>query len=124
MTSTKKPEFTPRLRLKLGPAIALGPGKAQLLELIDETRSISAAAKRIGMSYRRAWLLVDTMNQCFASPLVSTATGGRRGGGASLSPLGRQVLELYRQAEQRLQDCPELSALNRLANPTPPDDCH
>ncbi|MDX1756412.1 MAG: LysR family transcriptional regulator [Marinobacter sp.] len=119
-----KPQLSPRLRLKLGKEIAMGPGKAELLEQIDNTRSISAAAKRMGMSYRRAWLLVDTMNQCFAAPLVDTATGGRRGGGARLSPLGREVLALYRQAEQRLLDSPELTALSQLASSTPPDECH
>ncbi|MFQ3787980.1 winged helix-turn-helix domain-containing protein [Halomonas sp. A29] len=91
--------MTPRLRIQLGPAIAIGPGKAQLLEAIAATGSISAAARAMGMSYRRAWLLVDTMNQCFKAPLVATATGGKRGGGAQITPLGVEVLERY----QRMQ---------------------
>lgn len=113
--------LSPRLRLKLGPVIAMGPGKAELLEQIADTHSISAAAKRMGMSYRRAWLLVDTMNHSFASPLVETATGGRQGGGASLTPLGHQVLSLFREFEQRLSESPELEALNALVRPPSPD---
>ena len=69
----------PTLRVLMGAATALGPGKARLLELIEETGSISQAAKRLGMSYRRAWLLVDAMNRDFAAPLVETARGGERG---------------------------------------------
>lgn len=113
--------LTPRLRLKRGPDIALGPGKAELLDAIADTHSISAAAKRLGMSYRRAWLLVDTMNQCFRAPLVHTATGGRQGGGARLSDLGHQVLALYRRYEQRMRACPELEALEQLTQPLPDD---
>ncbi|MDC0662298.1 winged helix-turn-helix domain-containing protein [Marinobacter sp. SS21] len=120
----RKPTLTPRLRLKLGEAIALGPGKAELLEQIDQTQSISAAAKRMNMSYRRAWLLVDTMNRCFSSPLVDTATGGKRGGGARLSATGQQVLQLYRDFEQRLQSSPELEALTALTHSPHPDEQH
>lgn len=91
----------PRLRVLLGEAIAIGPGKAQLLEQIEATGSISAAARAMGMSYRRAWLLVDTMNQCFHEPLVETAAGGKGGGGARVSPLGHEVLARYRAMERR-----------------------
>ncbi|MFO8154945.1 MAG: winged helix-turn-helix domain-containing protein [Pseudomonadota bacterium] len=91
----------PRLRVLLGEAIAIGPGKAQLLERIEATGSISAAARTMGMSYRRAWLLVDTMNQCFHEPLVETAAGGKGGGGARVSPLGHEVLARYRAMERR-----------------------
>lgn len=118
------PLLSPRLRLKVGAAIAMGPGKAELLEQIAETHSISAAAKRMGMSYRRAWLLVDTMNRCFSSPLVETATGGRQGGGAGLTPMGHQVLSLFREFEQRLSESPELEALNALVHPSAPDKSH
>ncbi len=90
----------PRLRILLGQATAIGPGKADLLEQIIETGSISAAARAMGMSYRRAWLLVDTMNRCFRSPLVETATGGKRGGGARVTPLGLEVLRRYREMER------------------------
>lgn len=93
----------PRIRILYSKKIALGPGKADLLTTIQETGSISAAARRMGMSYRRAWLLVNTMNQSFISPLVYTATGGSGGGGAKLSPLGQQILARYRSMEQKAQ---------------------
>src|SRR4051812_43374851 len=80
-------------------AAALGPGKAELIERIGETGSISAAARAMGMSYRRAWQLVEAMNRDFASPLVSTATGGKRGGGAMVSELGRDALQRFRKME-------------------------
>ena len=82
--------------------IALGPGKAELLEWLDRTGSISAAAKGMGLSYRRAWLLVDTMNRAFASPLVATSHGGSHGGGANLTDTGRAALAAYRELEAAL----------------------
>ena len=85
-----------RLKLKLqvmcGDEIALGPGKADLLEAIVAHGSIAAAGRAMRMSYRRAWLLVDAMNRCWAEPLVATSPGG-----ALLTPLGREVLEAYRR---------------------------
>ena len=90
-----------KLRIEFGPEIAIGPGKAALLEAIAETGSIAAAAKRFGMSYRRAWLLVDTMNRCFREPLIDTATGGGGGGGARLTPFGERVLAHFRSMETR-----------------------
>ncbi len=89
----------PRFRVLRGDEIALGPGKADLLEAILAEGSISAAGRRLGMSYRRAWVLIDTMNRCFASPLVVASRGGGGGGGARLSPTGRRVLRLYRGVE-------------------------
>ena len=91
----------PRLRVLLGSAIAMGPGKADLLEAIDTTGSISAAARSMGMSYRRAWQLVDTMNQSFREPVVDTATGGSGGGGARVTDFGRDVIARYRAMEAR-----------------------
>ncbi len=82
-----------------GDAIALGPGKVDLLEAIDRSGSISQAAKEIELSYRRAWDMVDTMNQCFKKPLVSSSTGGKGGGGATLTPLGKRMIQLYRAME-------------------------
>ena len=79
--------------------IAFGPGKAELLEAIERTGSISQAAKSMNMSYRRAWQLVDTMNQCFETALVETQTGGTHGGGAAITALGQKVLQHYRQME-------------------------
>lgn len=89
----------PQLRILLGAATAIGPGKADLLEAIVSEGSISGAAKRMGMSYRRAWLLVETMNACFAGPLVAAARGGSGGGGARLTELGGEVLHRYRDLE-------------------------
>ena len=88
-----------RLRLVLEPDIAIGPGKADILDFIAETGSIAAAGRRMGMSYKRAWLLVETMNRCFREPLVETSRGGRSKGGAVLTSSGREVLERYRRME-------------------------
>jgi molybdate transport system regulatory protein len=90
-----------RIRVVHGEDFAIGPGKADLLEAIDRTGSISAAARELGMAYRRAWLLVDSMNRCFRSPLVETATGGSSGGGAIVSDLGREVLRHFRAMERK-----------------------
>lgn len=89
-----------RLRLHRGDDIAVGPGKIDLLEKIETTGSITAAARSLGMSYRRAWLLVDTMNRCFRTPLVEAEAGGRRGGGARLTRLGTEVTRRYRRIER------------------------
>ena len=89
----------PRFRIMAGDRIALGPGKIDLLEAIRLKGSISGAAKEINLSYRRAWDMVDTMNQCFKKPLVSSSTGGKGGGGALLTPLGERMIELYRAME-------------------------
>ena len=86
-----------KLRLVLEPEVAFGPGKADLLQGIQETGSISAAGRRQGMSYKRAWQLVDTMNRDFREPLVIASKGGQRGGGAALTPTGRKVLDCYRK---------------------------
>lgn len=106
----------PRLRILLGEAIAIGPGKADLLETIDDRGSISAAARAMGMSYRRAWLLVDTMNRSFKAPLVDTAAGGRGGGGAVLTDTGREVLSRYRAMEGKAGDvlAQDLASFRRL----------
>lgn len=88
------------LRLDVGGRATLGPGKARLLELIGETGSISAAGRAMGMSYRRAWTLVENLNASFAVPLVAARPGGAGGGGAVLLPLGAEVVRLYRALEQ------------------------
>ena len=89
-----------RLKLKLqlycGEEIAMGPGKADLLEAIRDTGSISAAGRALGMSYRRAWLLVDAMNRCFREPLVETHPGGGKQAGARVTPEGEKALATYR----------------------------
>ncbi len=97
----RQPTTRPRVRILIGSATALGPGKVDLLEAIARTGSISAAARSMDMSYRRAWLLVDTVNRCFKKDLVVTSTGGRGGGGAVVTPLGEEVLQRYRIMEQK-----------------------
>lgn len=94
----KEPE--PRLRILVGQATALGPGKANLLEAIDETGSISAAARQMGMSYRRAWNLVNSMNRDFVGTIIETNSGGRGGGGAAVTKLGKEVIQRYREIER------------------------
>jgi molybdate transport system regulatory protein len=88
-----------RLRVILGDAIAVGPGKADLLEGIRETGSIAAAGRRMGLSYKRAWLLIETMNACFKRPVIEAAKGGKAGGGARLTPFGEQLLARYRSMQ-------------------------
>lgn len=91
-----------KAQLFCGDEPALGPGKADLLEAIERTGSISAAGRALGMSYRRTWLLVDSMNRCFTDKLVETQAGGGAGRGARVSPMGHAVLERYRAMEARL----------------------
>jgi molybdate transport system regulatory protein len=95
----REPVLKPRFRIMIGATIALGPGKARLLQLVEETGSLNAAASRMKMSYMRAWTLVREMNGCFVSPLVLSRRGGAQGGGAHLSPLGKKVLALYLELE-------------------------
>jgi len=85
------------LRVVLDGAVAMGPGKADLLQGIAETGSIAAAGRRMGMSYRRAWTLVEEMNATFSAPLVDAAKGGTGGGGAALTALGTRMLAAYRR---------------------------
>ena len=90
------------LRLTFSDACAVGPGKVRLLEEIADHGSISAAGRAMKMSYRRAWLLVDELNRSFNEPLVVTQLGGPQGGGASLTPLGAEVVRRYRSIERRI----------------------
>ena len=106
-----------RLRVYLGIEEHLGPGKADILTGIAETGSIVAAGKRMGMSYRRAWLLVDALNKMFTSPLVTKTKGGKGGGGgAELTARGRDVLARFRDMEKQTERAiaPHLKALRRL----------
>lgn len=102
-----------KLQLMCGDEIALGPGKADLLEAIASEGSISGAGRALGMSYRRAWLLVDEMNRCFADRLVETLTGGGRDRGARITETGRAVLAAYRELEAAAGRATDISA--RLA---------
>jgi molybdate transport system regulatory protein len=88
-----------KLQLVCGDEFAMGPGKADLLETIAREGSISAAGRAMGMSYRRTWLLVDTMNRCWSEPLVETTAGGGRHRGARLTECGKAVLSDYRALE-------------------------
>lgn len=103
MNKNKTSQLKIQARLLLEDEIAFGPGKADLLDAIAETGSISAAAKKMGMSYRRAWLLVDAMNRCFEKPLVETATGGVQGGGTRLTETAIELLNSYRELQKELQ---------------------
>lgn len=109
----------PRLRILLGKTIAIGPGKAELLRLIEDTGSISAAAREMGMSYRRAWTLVETMNGAFRQPVVKAATGGRGGGGARVTDFGREALKRYQAVEDRALGsvATEMDAFTELLKP-------
>ena len=90
-----------RIRVVFPGGRHFGPGRADLLDLIRETGSIAAAGRRMGMSYRRAWSLVESMNVDFAEPLVESARGGAAGGGARLTPAGEAVLAAYRALQER-----------------------
>jgi molybdate transport system regulatory protein len=87
------------IRLDLTSGDRIGPGKIALLEAIRAKGSISAAARQLGMSYRRAWLLVEELNAALCEPAVTAATGGQRGGGATLTPVGERIIEHYRAIE-------------------------
>ena len=100
--SVRKPtRFAPRYRMYRGKEIVLGPGKADLLQHIAETGSISEAARLMKMSYNRAWLHVKVMNESFKEPLVHSTRGGNEHGGAALTEAGARALKLYRQLEER-----------------------
>ena len=104
------------LRVTLGDQFYVGPGRADLLELIGETGSISEAAKRMGMSYKRAWSLVQALNDGCGAPLVETSRGGTGQGGAVLTGLGREVVSRYRHMQQATREAidDDLAALRQL----------
>ena len=108
--------LAPRIRILIGAVVAIGPGKADLLDSIARTGSISAAGRDMGMSYRRAWLLVEALNAAFDRPLVETLTGGDGGGGARLTALGGEVLRRYRAMEGKAARAiaPDLRGFSRL----------
>lgn len=113
---TPKARADLRLRLVFGGGAMIGPGKADLLELIAKTGSISAACRAMNMSYKRAWMLVETMNAMFRAPVVQSARGGPKGGGAALTETGQEVLRHYRALERRCADqgAPEIAAITAL----------
>jgi len=103
-----------KLRIALGRDIALGPGKAELLALIAETGSIAAAGRRMGLGYKRAWMLVETMNRCFRTPLVESSRGGSAHGGAALTPTGTAVLAAYRRLAAGVEASADFAAVAAL----------
>jgi molybdate transport system regulatory protein len=105
------------IRIDFDGADGFGPGKARLLELVSEKGSIRRAAAAMEMSYRQAWLLLAALEKTFGAPVIMTATGGARGGGAKLSELGAAILARYRDMEKKAQDATgtELSAFARAA---------
>lgn len=107
---------TLQIRVKNGSTIAMGPGKADLLDAIDHCGSISAAAKHMQMSYKRAWDLVDVINKTFNEPLVISAPGGQHGGGAKLTDFGRFTLLNYRNLVKKTYLNTELELNHILAN--------
>jgi len=97
----KKPAI--RFRVDLGHEEAIGPGKIALLEHIGRGGSLSQAARELDMSYRRAWQLLDSLNHCFRERVAVTAKGGRRGGGATLTAFGRELIRTYREFDTQVQ---------------------
>jgi molybdate transport system regulatory protein len=109
------------IRVDFANGAALGPGKIRLLELVAETGSIRKAAAGMKMSYRQAWLLLKALKETFGEALVETATGGKAGGGARLTPLGRFVVKRYRTLEKvaTKSATPSMVALSRRMSPAP-----
>jgi molybdate transport system regulatory protein len=111
----------PRLsiRIDLASGDRIGPGKIALLEAIRSTGSISAGARSLGMSYRRAWLLVEEVNHALRKPAVTAETGGHSGGGAALTPVGERVVDLYRAIETHARTAAggEFRAIGKLVRP-------
>ncbi|MCW0982104.1 winged helix-turn-helix domain-containing protein [Agrobacterium sp. BT-220-3] len=103
MSETLSP-LNPVLRIDFPPGERLGHGKIELMELIVQTGSISAAGRAMDMSYRRAWLLVDALNHMFRQPVIESQRGGKQGGGAALTAFGTELLDRYRGMEKRMND--------------------
>ncbi|OJB34702.1 ModE family transcriptional regulator [Burkholderia ubonensis] len=104
------------MRIRKGDTVALGPGKVALLEAVREHGSISAAARSLGMSYRRAWLLIDELNRLLTSPATLSEQGGHSGGGCTLTPVGEEIVRLYRSIELQAQKhcSKQIAALTHL----------
>lgn len=120
--AAKAPDKTSlHLRIDFGAGRSIGPGKIRLLELINETGSISAAGRALEMSYRQAWLLVDELNRMFGDPVVTAQTGGGGGGGAVVTEGGNDIVRLYRDMERRAYGASttEIRALSRRLGPVP-----
>jgi molybdate transport system regulatory protein len=105
-----------RPRIRIGEAITIGPGKIDLLRHVAQGRSISAAARSMGLTYKRAWLLIDALNRGFGRPVVEAVSGGKGGGGARLTPLGEELIARYEALQAKMDAAaqPELDALRSL----------
>lgn len=114
-TRPDTPPAQVQVRILFSAPLNLGPGKIRLLEAIRETGSISGAGRVLKISYRRAWLMADTLNKAFPAPLIDTAAGGVKGGGARLSPLGEEVLGRYRLLEAQAREAVSMEAEALLA---------
>ena len=114
------------LRIDFGDERSIGPGKVRLLELINETGSISAAGRALQMSYRQAWLLIDELNRMFRDPVVVAQTGVGGGGGAVVTETGNDIVRLYRELERRAYGAstPEIRSLTRLLTSAASDKIH
>jgi len=115
-----------KAQLTCGDELAMGPGKADLLDAIRAEGSISAAGRLLGMSYRRTWLLVDAMNRCWSEPLVEATPGGGEHRGARVTPAGLEVLAAYRALEAAVAEAAEgpLQALKPRLLDTPKPSQH
>lgn len=107
------------IRIDLSNGSRLGPGKVALLETVHRRRSISAAARDLGMSYRRAWILIDDLNRAYREPVVETFPGRSQGAGAALTPFGERLVAVYRAAERNCREASEaaLVEISQAANP-------
>lgn len=118
MHKSKPTVILVRPRIYLSDALAIGPGKIDLLRLVSEQHSIAAAARTLKIPYKRAWVLIESLNQGFGKPVVETTSGGKGGGGTSLTLLGQQLVERYDALEARLntQATEELAAVRALTD--------
>src|ERR1700722_17795523 len=100
----EKPRMDIRLRIDFGPTASIGPGKVALLEHIDRVGSLSQAARELGLSYRRAWQLLDDLNHSFTEPVASASVGGAGGGGVQLTAFAKGLIRAYRDGERAARD--------------------
>jgi molybdate transport system regulatory protein len=118
-TASQPAQVRFRMRVTKGETIAIGPGKISLLEAVRKHGSISAAARSLDMSYRRAWLLIDELNRSLESPATISEQGGQSGGGCVLTPVGESIIRLYREVEAQAQSAcaTQIESLTKLLKP-------
>lgn len=112
----RRPAIMIRPRVTIGESVVIGPGKVDLLRHVAQGRSISAAARAMGLTYKRAWLMIDSLNRSLGKPVVEAVAGGKGGGGARLTPIGEALVARYEALEAKINAAaePELSALHAL----------